>query len=476
MFIGKNTEISRRAFMHRSAQLAVAGSASAYALGLAGIGEAAAFSAGNDYKALVCIFLYGGNDHANTLIPVDNANYRRYSDIRGGGSGGESVAVAQSSLGSTVLNQPREQTLTDDMRLALAPTMPGMASLFREGAMAPVLNVGPLIVPLTSDQYKRGDRRNFPRPPKLFSHNDQQSTWQSSEPEGAHVGWGGRMGDLAQSSNTNAMFTVINASGNAVFLSGQNAVPYQVSSGGAVKVRGLDRRVFGSSAASDALNSLLSNHSGHVLEADYVTTMQRSVTYSGFVNDALNAPNPSLDAVPDSDLASQLDVVARLIAARRAMGVKRQVFMVSMGGFDSHDDLLGRHQGLLGKLDSAMTQFYRNTAALGVAESVTTFTASDFGRTLASNGDGSDHGWGGHHFVVGGAVNGGRFYGQAPKISLTSDDQIGQGRLLPTTSVDEYSATLARWFGVANSELSSIAPNIGRFANPDIGFLTKRPS
>ncbi len=470
MFIGKANEISRRAFMHRSAQLAAVGTASTYAMGLAGIGEAAAFTAGNDYKALVCIFLHGGNDHANTLIPVDGPNYARYSAIRGGGNGSSGIALPHASLANTVLRQPDDQVLTDDMRLALAPTMPRMATLFREGAMAPILNVGPLVTPLTKDQFERGNETAYPRPAKLFSHNDQQSTWQSSEPEGSVVGWGGRMGDLALSSNSNAMFTAINMSGNAVFLSGRNAVPYQVSTNGAVKVRGLQDRIFGSHQG-DAIRSLLSTHHGHVLEADYATKTQRSLTYSSFINDALDVDNPNLDIVADSGLASQLSVVARLIAARRNLGVKRQVFMVSMGGFDHHDNLIGAHEGLLGKLDYAMNAFYRNTVALGVADSVTTFTASDFGRTLTSNGDGSDHGWGSHHFVVGGAVKGGRFYGRAPEISVTGNDQVGRGRLLPTTSVDEYSATMARWFGVSNSELPSIAPNIGRFARPDLGFF-----
>lgn len=471
MFIGKSNELTRRAFLHRSGQLAVAGSASAYAMGLAGLGEAAAFSAGDDYKALVCIFLYGGNDHGNTLIPFDGPNYARYADIRGGGMGDPGIALPRASLADTVLNQPAEQTLTDDMRLALAPTMPRMAGLFHAGAMAPVLNVGPLLVPLTKAQYSNGNRASFPRPPKLFSHNDQQSTWQSSQPEGSTVGWGGRMGDLAMSGNTNTMFTAINASGNAVFLSGQNTVPYRVSSNGAVKVSGLDRRIYGSSANSAAMRELLSTHHGHVLEADYVTTTLRSLTYAGFVNDALGVSNAGLDLATDNGLARQLSVVARLIAARRDLGVKRQVFMVSLGGFDHHDNLIGSHESLLGTLDRAMDTFYRNTVALGLADQVTTFTASDFGRTLASNGDGSDHGWGSHHFVVGGAVKGRRFYGRAPEISVTGNDQVGRGRLLPTTSVDEYSATMARWFGVSASELPSIAPNIGRFGTPDLGFL-----
>ncbi len=475
MFIGKSNEISRRAFMRRSSQLAVAGAASSYALGLAGLGEAAAFSSAGGYKALVCIFLYGGNDHGNTLIPFDAANYARYSTIRGGdGEGGGGIALPRASLVNTVLRQPDEQTLTDNIRYAIAPTMPRLKARFDAGQMAPMLNVGPLVVPLTKAQYDSDNNAQFPRPAKLFSHNDQQSTWQSSQPEGSTTGWGGRMGDLALSSNTNSMFTAINASGNAVFLTGETAVPYQVSSGGATLIRGVtDNRLYRSAAASQALETLLTTSHGHVLEADYSVVNARSLEYGGFVNDALQNANLATDFGQDNRLASQLSVVARLIAARQRLGVTRQVFMVSMGGFDHHDGLIGSHEGLLGQIDFAMDAFYRATTEMGIADSVTAFTASDFGRTLASNGDGSDHGWGSHHFVMGGGVNGGQFYGTAPQVSLESDDQVGRGRLLPSVSVDEYSATMAQWFGVSASELPSIAPNIGRFASPDLGFMRR---
>jgi len=471
MYIGKSNEISRRAFMRRTGQLAVAGTASSYALGLAGLGEAAAFSSAGGYKALVCVFLYGGNDHGNTLIPYDAANYNRYLAIRGGGNGEPGIALDRSSLGGSVLNQPQDQVLTDDIRYALAPTMPNLKARFDEGNMAPLLNVGPLLAPLTKSQYYSDNLSRYPRPPKLFSHNDQQSTWQSSGPEGTPTGWGGRMGDLALSSNTNSMFTAINASGNAVFLSGQNAVPYQVSDRGAVTVSALGGRAYGSRAASGALDALLTTHNGHVLETDYAQTMARSIEYGGFVNNAMANSNLGTDFGSDNKLSAQLSVVARLIAARSNMAVTRQVFMVGMGGFDHHDGLLGSHEAILGQVDFAMNAFYRSLVEMGVADQVTTFTASDFGRTLASNGDGSDHGWGSHHFVMGGAVNGGRFYGTAPHVSVDTDDQVERGRLLPTTSVDEYSSTLAKWFGVSNSELPSVAPNIGRFSTTDLGFM-----
>lgn len=462
--IGKSNQITRRAFIHRSSQLAVMGAASGYAMGLAGLSDAAAFDNSGGYKALVCVFLLGGNDHANTLIPFDAPNYNRYAQIR------DTIAIGRDALGPQVLNPRQDQTLTDDMQLALAPTMPRMKARFDQGVMAPLLNVGPLIAPITKQQFISDDLARFPRPAKLFSHNDQQSTWQSGSPEGSVSGWGGRMGDLAASSNTNSMFTAINATGNAVFLSGDQIQPYGISSNGAITVRALDRRLYGSQAASDALRTLLTAGNGTVFGNDYAMANARSIQFSGFIDDAVS--NVSLGTqFSDSSLSSQLEIVAQLIAARGSLGVTRQVFLVSTGGFDNHDGLIGTHEGLLAGVDAAMDEFYRAMEEIGAADQVTTFTASDFGRTLASNGDGSDHGWGGHHLIMGGAVNGGQFYGTAPKISVDADDQVGRGRLLPSTSVDEYSATLAKWLGVEAGEIPIISPNIANFNSPDLGFM-----
>jgi uncharacterized protein (DUF1501 family) len=476
MHIGKANELSRRAFLRRSKQLAVAGSASSFALGLAGIGEAAAFSAGIDYKALVCIFLYGGNDHNSTLMPFDSVNYDLYSAIRGGGPGQTAggITLARSSLAATALTPSGGQVLTNNLQYALAPQMTRLKALFDAGRMAPLLNVGPLIAPLTLAQYNSSNLVANPRPAKLFSHNDQQSTWQSSKPEGATDGWGGRMGDLAMSSNANALFTCISATGNAVFLSGQTALTYQVSSAGALAVNGIKNNLYGSSAGSAALRTLMTQTSNNVFEAEYNRVAKRSIDAEGVVTAALQPITLATSFRPATgrnSLAEQLQVVARLIAARQPLGARRQVFMVSMGGYDLHDNLITNQANLMGQLDFAMDAFYRATVELGVADKVTTFTASDFGRTLQSNGDGSDHGWGSHHFIMGGAVNGGRFYGVAPQISVTSPDQVGQGRLLPNISVDQYASTLATWFGVSASELPSVSPNIGRFATANLGFM-----
>lgn len=464
MHILRIGDITRRTFVQRASALSLAGAGSGYALGLAGLGDAAAQSQPSDYKALVCIFLFGGNDHANTLIPRDAANYARYASIRGGSAG---VAIPYEQLAGTALAHPQDQVLTDDLRFALAPAMPNLARRFNEGKMATLLNVGPLIAPLTKSQFESENIGSFPRPDKLFSHNDQQSTWQAFAPERARFGWGGRLGDLMLSHNQNAMFTAISTNGNSVFVNGENTTATNISPYGPATMF----PAAGSSTFSTALLALLKQQSQNVLQNDYARINARSIEYSGFIESALsNSPDHTRFGDPNS-ISGQLSTVARLIAARQQLGVKRQIFFVTMGGFDNHDDLKSKHQGLLAALDGAVGRFYSSIEQLGVENAVTTFTASDFGRTLSFNGDGTDHGWGSHHFILGGSVNGGRYYGRAPSISLTSDDQVGRGRLLPTTSVDEYAATLGLWFGVSPGNLGFVAPNIGRFGNPNLGFM-----
>ncbi|MDA8446023.1 DUF1501 domain-containing protein [Paracidovorax valerianellae] len=471
---------TRRAFLRRSAQLAATGTALPFALNLAALGEAAAFEA-NDYKALVCVFLYGGNDYANTVVPYDSSRYAQYAAIRGGGADGSAggIALGRSALGNTVL-QPAS-ALAAGLQYALHPSMTGMAGLFNSGRAAVQLNVGPLVVPLTRAQYASADRRNYPLPPKLFSHNDQQSVWQSQGAEGSTVGWGGNLGDLALSANTNSLFTCISASGNAVFLSGDQALQYQISTSGAVPINGVKSNVYGSSAVRGVLSELVQAASAHAMEAEYARVTQRSIGSEGQISAALSGAGVSTPFPTGNSLADQLKVVARLIGARGALGTKRQVFFVSLGGFDLHDNLVSSQTVLMDRVSSAMTAFYNATVELGVADKVTAFTASDFGRTLTSNGDGSDHGWGSHHFVVGGAVRGAAFYGTPPPVSVGngtgSEDQwhVGQGRLLPSTAVDQYAATMARWFGVAGTEMTGVLPRLGNFGGSaypvNLGFL-----
>ncbi|MEO7105615.1 MAG: DUF1501 domain-containing protein [Rhodoferax sp.] len=466
---------SRRAFLRRSSQLALTGTALPFALNLAAMGEAAAFDA-TDYKALVCVFFYGGNDYANTVVTYDDPSYNQYSTIRGGrlGQTAGGIALAKSALGNTLLRPVAP--LPDGRQYALHPAMTGLANLFNSGKAAVQLNVGPLVAPMTKAQYMGSDRANFPLPPKLFSHNDQQSIWQSSSPEGSTVGWGGNIGDLALSGNANALFTCINVTGNAVFLSGDSALAYQVSTNGAVSINAVKNNVYGSSAVKTALAGLVQQPRTHTLENEYNRVTTRAIGAESQISSSLAASTVATAFPTGNPLADQLKLVARLIGARNSLGAKRQVFMVSIGGFDLHDNLIAQHPGVLGKVSDAMSAFYNATVELGVANKVTAFTASDFGRTLSSNGDGSDHGWGSHHFMVGGAVKGAAFYGTAPPVSVANtaapQDQwhVGQGRLLPTTSVDQYAATLASWFGVADNELAGILPNLRRF-----GAVAGRP-
>ena len=458
---------SRRAFLRRSGQLALSGTALPFALNLAAMGEAAAFDA-NDYKALVCVFMYGGNDYANTVMAYDDASYDKYSTIRGGGGGQTAggIALAKADLTPTLLNPT--VPLPGGRQYALHPSMSAMANLFNTGKAAVQLNVGPLVVPLTKAQYNSADRKTYPLPPKLFSHNDQQSIWQSSSPEGSTVGWGGNLGDLALGSNTTSTFTCINVTGNAVFLSGDSALSYQVSTSGAVAINSVKSNVYGSSAVRSAMSALIQQPRTHILENEYNRVTARAVGAEAQITAALASANLTT-TFPAGTLSDQMKLVARLIAARNTLGNKRQVFLVSIGGFDLHDNLIAQQPALLNSVSGAMNAFYNATVEMGVASKVTAFTASDFGRTLQSNGDGSDHGWGSHHFVVGGAVNGQAFYGKAPEVSVgnttaaVDQGHVGQGRLLPTTSVDQYAATLAKWFGVADAEIAGILPNLRHF-------------
>ncbi|MCZ8094249.1 MAG: DUF1501 domain-containing protein [Acidovorax sp.] len=471
---------TRRAFLRRSTQLGLAGTALPFALNLAAMGEAAAFTA-TDYKALVCVFLYGGNDYANTVVTYDDDSYNKYATIRGGsGQAGGGIAIPKADLAATLLNPT--VPLAAGRQYAMHPAMTGMANLFNTGKAAVQLNVGPLIVPLTRTQYNGSNRTLYPIPPKLFSHNDQQSVWQSSSPEGSTVGWGGNLGDLALSSNTNSLFTCISVTGNAVFLSGDSALSYQVSTGGAIAINGVKSNVYGSTAVRSALTSLIQQTSPQVLENEYNRVTTRAVTAESQITSGLAGVTLATAFPANNSLADQLKMVARLIGARSTLGSKRQVFMVSLGGFDLHDNLISQQPTLMKRVSEAMTAFYDATVELGVADKVTAFTASDFGRTLNSNGDGSDHGWGSHHFMVGGAVKGKALYGKAPPVSNTNSttdaaDQwhVGQGRLLPSTSVDQYAGTLAKWFGVANTELAGVLPNLSHFGGADyptdLGFM-----
>ena len=457
---------TRRAFLRRASQLTLAGVATPLALNLAALGEAAAFEA-SDYKALVCVFLYGGNDYANTVVAYDSARHATYASLRGGATGA-SLVIPRASLAPNELKPT--VPLPGGDQYALAPEMSDMARIFNEGRLAVQLNVGPLVQPLTRQQF---EARAVAQPPKLFSHNDQQSVWQAQGAEGSTRGWGGNIGDLALSANGNAMFTCMSVSGNAVFLSGRDALQFQCSRAGAVAFEPVRGNEWGNflyePAMRDAFKELIQSPQTHVLAEAYNQITRRSLVAESQISSALGGVTLSTPFPADNSLADQLKIVARLIGGRAGLGAKRQVFMVALDGFDVHDTMALRQPALLKKLSSALGAFDSALRELGMSDKVTTFTASDFGRTLSLNGDGTDHGWGGHQFVMGGSVQGKAFYGTVPPLSTGNtsapEDQwhVGQGRLLPSTSVDQYAATLARWFGVAEPELYGVLPNLANF-------------
>jgi uncharacterized protein (DUF1501 family) len=467
----------RRAFLARSAQLAWTGAAAPLAINLAAVGQAAAFD-GQGYRALVCIWLNGGNDQDNTVVPFDTASYAAYNKARGG------IALTQSALQATALSPATP--LPGGRQYALHPALGSMASLFDRGRLAVMLNVGPLVQPTTRAQYNQFLRAGTSLPPKLFSHNDQMSIWQSSSPEGATVGWGGRFGDRALGANAAPQFTCISTSGNAVLLAGASTLQYQLTERGPVPIDCLRLGSYVTPAVRDALRTLMTRTPAGVLETEYNKIVARSIDAEVRVTAATGGVKLTT-GFPGSNLGQQLKVVAQLIGARAALGNGRQVFMVTLGGFDTHGGLLGRHASLMAQLGPAMAAFHDATVELGVTDQVTTFTGSEFGRTLSANTDGSDHGWGSHHLLMGGAVRGKAFYGSAPPVSIgdnsAPEDQwhVGQGRLLPSTSLDQFVATLARWFGVESSELDALLPNLrnfgaaaGRADYPiDLGFMSR---
>ena len=455
-------DASRRAFLKRASALSIAGPATPFLMNLAAMGEAAAATA-SDYKALVCVFLYGGNDYANTLIPYDTTRYNIYQGQR------PNLAYTRASLASSILTPTT--ALPGGAQYAVVPELAKLVPLFNSGNMAVMLNVGTLVQPTTKAQYLA---KSVPLPPKLLSHNDQQSYWQASSPEGAASGWGGRIGDLLQSGNGTSTLTCINVTGNAVFLTGQAAVQYAVSTGGPIALNARNS-LQGSTAAASLLTQMISSTSGsHQFQKALGSIGGRALNLYTQVTSALAAAPTTATTFPvaadtGSTLGKQLQLVAKMISVSSQLGAKRQIFFVSTGRFDTHDELDTLHPLLMTNLADALRAFYDTTVELGVQNQVTTFTGSDFGRALTGNNDGSDHGWGSMHFVLGGAVRGRQFYGINPTLANNGPDDIGQGRLIPTMSVDQYAATLASWFGVSASNLSTVVPNINNYVGSALG-------
>jgi uncharacterized protein (DUF1501 family) len=473
---------SRREFLRMSSMLSVVGAAGApFALNLATMASAAAQTAPGGYKALVCLFMFGANDHHNTVLATDSTSWTQYINIRTSNEAGSIALPAAGSAGGVLPITPL--TTQPGRSFALHPNMPELKGLFDSGRAAIISNVGPLIMPTTLAQY---NARSVTLPAKLFSHNDQQSLWQAYAPEGAAYGWGGRMGDLMAANNTNPIFTSISASGNAVFLAGKTVNQYQVSSAGAVPIGSLSGTLFGAPAGSNPLKAIITADNAHLFQKEHAAITSRSINAQSLLAPAMavagagGVPNPSQYTNPNTGalatnaLAVQLQTVARIIAGRSALGAQRQVFFVSMGGFDTHDFQKVNQADLLAKVSHAMAYFDTTMGSLqgsDMRNQVTLFTASDFGRTFKSNGDGTDHGWGSHHFIVGGAVKGNDIYGAFPVTGLGHAQDVGSGRLLPQFSVDQYGATLASWFGLSTSQISDVFPNINNFTARNLGFM-----
>lgn len=467
--MSRMNNLTRRAFLNRAGALSALGAAGPWATSLATMADAAAATAPADYKALVCVFLNGGNDHANTIIPVDQDSYALYKKAR------DTLALDKASLQGVTLSPLNP--LSNGRSVAMSPFLAPLKPLFDARRLAVLLNIGPLMRPTTLE----GFRKSVDLPPRLFSHNDQQAVWQSYQPEGGTVGWGGRIGDLINASTSGASaFTCVNLAGNAVFLSGQQVTPYALAPDGPAPLLAASTgSLFGSGTAGELLQQLMTRADHPVLMArSHAGIASRALSSQQVLSDALPAA-PSLaarfvlqDAAGKSfRLAQQLHMVARLIAARQTLGLRRQVFFVSLGGFDLHDRMNEDHGPLLGQIGQALASFDMALRDMGVDQQVTTFTASDFGRTLSSNGNGSDHGWGGHHMVMGGAVAGGRLYGDFPHPGLNGPEDVGQGRLLPALAVDQLAASLARWMGVPASDLDLVAPRHGLFDASVLGGL-----
>jgi uncharacterized protein (DUF1501 family) len=408
-----------------------------------------------DYKALVCLFLFGGNDANNLLVPTDPTGYSAYATARG------SLALAQSSL------LPLNPLTTDGHTYGLHASCSELQGLFNGGKLALLCNAGTLVGPVTRAQYLA---KTAAVPPQLFSHNDQQVQWQTSVPDRpTRTGWGGRCADLLYSMNTNSNVSMsISLAGSNTYEVGNTVHEYAVSSSGAV---GLNIPT-GSSAQLKALQDLIALNHTNLYEKTYADITANAIKNNALLNSAVATAPVFTTAFPNTSLGNQLKMIAKLIYGRTNLSHKRQIFFAAVSGYDLHGAQLTPHANLLGDLSKSLKAFYDATVQLGVDSQVTTFTASDFGRTFPVNsGLGSDHGWGNHQLVLGGAVQGQKLYGRFPTLAVNGPDDTGLGRWIPTTAVDEYSATLAKWFGVSATDLRAVFPNLGRFANPDLGFL-----
>lgn len=414
-----------------------------------------AADAADDYKALVCIFLFGGNDQSNTIVPTGSSAYAAYKSAR------PSLALASNTLLGL-----------DGVSLGLHPSLVELQSLYNSGKAAVVANVGPLLQPVSKAQWNKGFP-SVPVPRQLFSHADQAVQWQTAIPDqNSRTGWLGRLSDVIgpqYNAGSTAPF-VMSAGASNVLTVGNTTQPFQVSVKGAATPY-MATYLFGAAQQASATSQILGAGGDNVLMRQWSAVGERALQTASQINTAMNSVSVST-TFPATPLGRQLQTIAKLIAARARLGQRRQVFFASMIGFDQHDNLLADHAKNLTQLSQAVKAFYDATVALGIADRVTTFTASDFGRALQSNGKGSDHGWGGHHFVVGAGVKGGKVFGTFPTVAIGGAEDGNQGRLIPTTALDQYAATLGKWFGADAATLGTALPHLQNFTTQDLGFLT----
>lgn len=415
------------------------------------------------YKALVCIFLFGGNDSANMLLPRSASAHARYLASRG------AVGLPLNAITPLdALNDP-------GLNLGIHGAMQGCKELFDQGNLAMLSNVGTLIAPATLQDYRN---RSAAIPEHLFSHSDQQVAWQTSADTSNiaynQTGWGGRMADCLSGAQENgAISMLVSLSGTNFFQVGNTLLPFRMGSNGAPAYKlgqGSSER---EQSRYQAFRSILNANSANLMEDAFADLSNKSIRDSDTINSALSNSS-SFDMIPDSGLGNQLRMVAKMVQSREALGMKRQIFFCATGGFDTHGPQVGAHAGLLGGLSASIKGFNDALGTIGAEDMVTSFTASDFGRTYDSNGRGSDHGWGGHHIISGGAVRGRNIYGAFPDPDITTGTNpldTGRGRWLPTTSVEQYGATLAKWFGLSETQIREVFPNIGNFGATDLGFM-----
>jgi len=424
--------------------------------GLSKFGLVSALAQGtSDYKALVCIFMFGGNDSNNMIVPIDS-RYTQYVQAR------------------SVLALPQSQLLplqsNGQASYGMHPNMPEMQGYFNQKNLAILANVGTLVQPTTKAQYQA--YQNLPE--NLYSHSDQQDQWQSAQLAGTPVsGWAGKVADNVQTFNASAQFPpILSISGNPIFCTGITSRPFTINPGQPPGLQGFDQTA-ASQARYTATQQLLTFDSGLSMVQAANSVTGQAVKFAQVLSTALQNITPLQTKFPSNYLGQQLQQVAQVIAARSALGVQRQIFFVSYGGFDTHADQLPQQVQLLTYVSQSMSAFFQATQELGVANQVTAFTLSEFSRTLepGSNG-GSDHAWGSHQLILGGAVQGNQIYGTFPTLALGGPDDADQkGRWIPTTALDQYAATLATWFGVPAVNLPSIFPNLANFPSSNLGFM-----